>query len=314
MEHSESDFYDYLSRLTKNNRAAAPGDDCAVLNITEPPLLVTVDSLSFQVHYDSSYRVDEIGQKLVKVNVSDIIAMGGVPCYGLVSYSGFRPVEKVQQLSAAINRHAREFGVEIIGGDTSNTNNPDEETVGLTLLGRAHPQGILRRGGAEAGELLAVSGPLGAAAAVLRSKRSTENRLRKHLYDFPLQPLLGKKLVDAGCRCATDISDGLICDLENICRASRLGAVLNPTKIPVHSTARKLSRTPEAALAVAVGGGEDYQLLVSLPQTHAALADELDLTVIGRLTKKLGINFQPQLPFEKTPGWKGYDHFKNHDL
>ncbi len=310
-DYRENDLYRWLTALTANNQLAHPGDDCAVLEITSPPLLLTVDSLVYGVHYDKYYSSEEIAQKIITVNLSDIAAMGGKPLCGLVSYSGSRPPAELEKMLARIITELKKHGAEIIGGDTTGTADPTQEMLSLTLVGQAAPDGILTRDSGKPGDIIAVSSRLGAPAAVLKTSSSKNDRLRKYLYQRPNNLRLGAELLASDCRCAIDISDGLLLDLQRLSKKSGVGAIINPDSIPIHQLTEELLDDHNKALQTALGGGEEYCLLAAIPPGQKHLIQQLNLYEIGRLTTGTGIKFSRPLPFSTQKLNAGYDHFLN---
>jgi thiamine-monophosphate kinase len=129
-------------------------------------------------------------------------------------------------------------------------------------------------------------------------------------YEIPDLLSLGENLADGGIRCAIDISDGLLKDLGRILRASRIGAKLDPDKIPVASEAKRIATDKTEALRYALIGGEDYQLLFSFPPVLKPVVKENDCIIIGELTEETEkIQFSPPLPGELKLNKTGYDHF-----
>lgn len=308
--YNEFEFLSQLEALTCSNTSGSPGDDCAILKKTDPPLLATTDLLTREIHYDDSYSPFELGVKLVDVNVSDIAAMGGKPTEALAGYTGSREPGEIEQLIASVNRRLTKHGAELVGGDTVQSHKPRGETIYLTLLGQASGDGLMTRDAGTPGDLIAVSGQLGATSTLLETDFQDRPELRRHLYEYDPPLSTGEKLTEVGCKCAIDVSDGLIRDLERICHASGTGAVINWKKVPVHPVALEHSDSKEEALKSALGGGEDYVLLACFPETIREQVEKLDLQIIGKLKQEEGIVFEPELPFEASGNWQGYDHFE----
>ncbi len=305
-DYSEEEFVDFLCKHTVKNRLARPGDDCAVFSEESEINLVTTDALVREIHYSEDFTAEEIATKLVGVNVSDIAAMGGQPQAAVVSYSGRRRATELEDISRFIQEELAEFGAELVGGDITKT--PNDEVFCMTLFGRAGEH-LLRRSGGQPGDLLAVSGPLGGARAVL--EKNPESKWRKLLYSIKPEVELGRQLVDAGGRCAIDVSDGLIKDLKRIMKASSVGAKINPESIPLHPAVSSLSETKQEALIYGLTGGEEYILLSAIPPALKDWADEAGLKIIGELNAETEeLTFAPPLPFENDLISNGWDHFK----
>lgn len=305
-QFNEEDFVDYLRKITADNSTARPGDDCAVLGSFSPPLLLTTDSLVRGIHYDENYRPAEIARKLAGVNVSDIAAMGGEPKVAVASYCGGGSVKK---LSKNLTESLADYGVELVGGDLSQTPEKSQETFALTMLGRTSKDGLLRRDKAQPGEILAVSGRLGGPAAVLAANATANVETRELLYRVDPEVELGQQLVRRGCSCGIDVSDGLLKDLRRICRASGVGARIEPEKLPVHPRAKDLTDNRAEALKLGLTGGEDYVLLFSLDAEKYELFKSDQLFKIGLVTAGHDVEFTSELPFDPADISSGYDHF-----
>jgi len=268
------------------------GDDAAAWRSGDAIVLATTDSLVAGVHFlpdRTPWR--DVGWKALVVNVSDIAAMGGTPQFALVTLGlpPDTPVAAVDDLYAGLRECAVEYGVAIAGGDIVRA---PQAAITVALLGRGETDDrgrplLLRRDAARAGHLLAVTGTLGDSAAGLRRLRegapADDPLVRAHLRPRP--PLeAGRLAVRAGVPCAIDISDGLLEDLGHVCRMSGLGAVVRAADVPLSAELR--AAFPEDALALACGGGEDYQLLFAAPPSAIDLlmAAGVQLTIIGEVT------------------------------
>jgi thiamine-monophosphate kinase len=283
------------------------GDDCAVL---EPrpgaALLATTDMLIENVHFRRRWaQPGDVGWKAMAVNLSDIAAMGGRPRWALFAL-GFpegTDASEVEAFYEGALALARSHEVTIVGGDTSAS--PAGWVVNVTLLGDALP--LRLRSTARIGDVVAVTGALGAAAAGLAllergaapSALASEHRdevIRAHLRPRPRVPE-GRWLVSAGGVTAMmDLSDGLGIDLPRLLAASGVGAAIDVDRVPIHEAARATG----AALGVdpaawATSGGEDYELLLTCePQALGRLQPGLRdvcgtaLTPIGEVIEGAG--------------------------
>lgn len=280
------------------------GDDAAVLALAKgASLLATTDLLIEDVHFRRAWASPaDIGWKSVAVNLSDIAAMGGTPRYALVALAV--PVEADAQDVEAFYEGAREaaapHGVAIVGGDTSTS--PGGWFVNVTVLGEH--TGLPRlRSAARAGDLVAVTGALGLAAAGLAALRrgreaargagvpveAVDEAVRAHLRPSA-RVAEGQWLGWAsGVHAMMDCSDGIATDLAHICRESGVGARVEMARLPVAPAARQIaSALGDDAARWAAAGGEDYELLLTCePGAAARLARGLTdatgtiLTVIG---------------------------------
>ncbi len=293
------------------------GDDAAAWSSLPGITLATADCLVEGVHFTlETTGWFELGWKAMASNLSDIAAMGGRAAYALVTL-GLPPQTEVEDVVAfyrGMNELARQHGVTIAGGDTSRS-----ETLffSLAVIGQAQGR-IMERSRAAPGDAIAVTGCPGAAAAgwkLLQAGRQNEAGAQGLVQAF-LKPAPrlreGQSLLEAGVRAAIDISDGLAADLEHICRCSSTGAVVKLADIPLHPRARDLFG--EDAIGMALGGGEDYELLFTAGQeTLAKLVENarVKYTVIGEVTS----NHPGSAVFLDTAGKqyrgfeRGWQHF-----
>jgi thiamine-monophosphate kinase len=335
----EHELIDYLrSRIPAGNGVVVGvGDDAAAVEMTGLTL-VTADSLVESVHFSREWAPPRlVGRKALSVNLSDIGAMAGVAQHAVVSLCLPRdlPVAFVDSLYDGLLERAAEANVNIIGGNIAAT--PGPVVIDVTMLG--HATKLLRRSGAVAGDLVVVSGTLGGAAAGLGLLKQgarlsedgdlvatgiwTDNSrdavlacLRAQL--DPTPPVaLGRALVEEDlARAAIDVSDGLAADLRHLCVESGVGARIVAAKLPVNPAAEALARAQgEGALAHALFGGEDYQLLVAVPRERFAELSELGgvwnipITAIGEFTSEAELVIEENGQ-TRPLGATGFDHFR----
>jgi thiamine-monophosphate kinase len=303
------------------------GDDCAALAVSGSDyLLWTVDTLVEGVHFDLAYiSLSQLGWKSLTVNLSDIAAMGGDPGQALLSL-GWPPARDrglALEFAAGLAQAAREYGVAIIGGDT--VASPGGLIVTVTLTGQVPAAQMLRRAGAQAGDLIFVTGPLGEAAAgleILRRGLTLPLELQAPLIEAHLRPrphlLAGRVLAREGLATALiDTSDGVATDLYHICRAGGVGARIPAAVVPVSPRVR--AAAPHLGcdpVDLALTGGEDYLLLFTcppgiagrLPQSfsRAGLAAPLPL---GRIVTGDRVILETPTGEVDISG-RGYDHFR----
>lgn len=231
------------------------GDDAAIVRPPEGWMLLAADTVVAGVHADLAYTsLGDLGWKAMAASVSDIAAMGGVPGHALVTVT-CPPGSDIHLLYTGIAAAAEEMCCPVVGGDL--TNGP-EVTVTVAVSGSC-PGRPVRRSGARPGDLIWVTGPLGASAAGLRRLRSGEARydavreptssVRAHARPMPCLRE-GRAARLAGATAMIDVSDGLVADLGHIADASVVGFTIE--RLPVH---------PEATMAEAAGGGEDFALV-----------------------------------------------------
>jgi thiamine-monophosphate kinase len=290
--------------------------------------LVTTDALVEGVHF----RLETIppfllGKKCLAVNLSDIAAMGGIPRFAFLNLGLPSPVPRgfLPPFIKGLKEEAEKFSVSLAGGDTHQS--PRGIAIGLTVIGKASGN-IAYRSGAKVGDRLYVSGFLGQSAAGFRlltkfpkqpaSVRPGRFReLIKAHQDPEPQVALGHFLVRRRLVGAMiDLSDGLASDLRHICRASGVGALLDADRIPLspalRTAANRLNTSP---LQMALTGGEDYQLLFSVPQGLAAKVETLVTKQFKRPIYPIGeIISGRKLLIKSSQGVRtlketGFDHF-----
>ncbi len=286
------------------------GDDCAVLRLGERDWVAASDMLVSGHHFKGWATPEDVGYKAVAINVSDVAAMGGAPRFLLAS-SGTPDPETTLSCFGGILEACEVFGVYPLGGDTTRA---DALTVDVAILGELFEPPVLRSG-ANPGDLLAVTGELGASTAgLLALENGTPGPVRlvlKHLRPEP-KVQAGSVAARLGVGAMIDLSDGLASDVRRICEQSRVGCRVNLDLLPIASDTRKflqsLGRDP---VILAATGGEDYELLISAPEPILdALAGSIEppLTTIGEFTHRADdITFRRGgEPVENLFGW---DHF-----
>ena len=284
------------------------GDDCAVLRFGQTSWVAASDMLVSGHHFKDWAAPEDAGYKSVVVNVSDVAAMGGSPRFVLVSGAAPDP-ETALRCFEGVMEACEEVGVYPIGGDTTRAG---ALTVDVAILGELSSPPVLRSG-AKAGELLAVTGELGASAAgllVLEGGTGRERLVRRHLRPEP-RVEAGRAAAGLGASAMMDLSDGLASDLRHVCGRSGVGCRVDLDLLPVAEDTREfirsLGRDPEELAAT---GGEDYELLISAPRPildALARSVEVPVTVIGEVTAGADVVFRRAgEPVEDLSGW---DHF-----
>lgn len=297
-----------LRKLTGGTNSPI-GDDCAILEEVAPPLLATVDCMVSDVHFSSDATDEQLARKLVGMNISDIAAMGGEPWWALLS-SARSQLTQENLFEEALLRELREVDAELVGGDLSATVSGGDSFLSLTLLGSPSGDHVLRRDAANPGDKIVVSGSLGAVKALLSTDQPLDESSRDRLYDPPKRLELGQTAVDSGVRAAIDLSDGLVKDLGRLIEASGVGARLDPGAIPIDPVAQSRADNETQALRWALDGGEDFELLLTVPSgVLVSLESTVPLSVVGTVTDREGIRWDPSLPDEVNTGSLGYDHF-----
>lgn len=298
------------------------GDDAAAWYGDSSIQLVTVDALRQGVHFTlETTPWPDLGWKALAVNLSDIAAMGGLPQYALIALAvpEQTEVEDVLELYRGMTELARKFGVAIIGGDVDQAPLID---ISTTIIGRTRGryQPLLTRSAAKSGDKVAVTGYLGGAAGGLEMltkslKFDTEdvNFLRQaFLRPYP-RIAEGQILVDKGVKTATDISDGLITDLNHICQASHVSARIEGDRVPVAPAVK--TTFGARALEMALSGGEDYELLFTASREiieQVKASTSCPVTIIGEVVadEKNKVSLVDSHGQPVQPGSTGWEHFK----
>ncbi|MAP31275.1 MAG: thiamine-phosphate kinase [Marinobacter sp.] len=285
-----------------------PGDDCAIQRVSPGlDLVFSVDTLVEGVHFPSDYSPDYLGWRALAVAVSDLAAMGASPvCFTLALTLPDANQGWLKPFSEGLARASKAFGIALAGGDT--TRRP--LTISIQVHGTVESGRALYRSGAKPGDLICVSGTLGAAGAALdylaAPAPSPAQLALLSRYHFPQPRLsLGQQL--AGCASsAIDISDGLLADLGHILDASGAGARIDTGRIPM--MAELVALKGENARDLALGAGDDYELCSTIPpETFGTLDDSVarELTVIGEITSEPGL----QLSGPVSGVIQGFEHF-----
>jgi len=255
------------------------GDDAALVGVRRGhDLILTTDMSIEDVHFTHRlHPAEAVGHRALARSLSDVAAMGGVPRYVLVSLAASKQVTRawVSGFYRGMQALANRFGVRLVGGDTALV--PSKTFIDVLVAGEVPRGKALRRSGARAGDQIFVSGPLGLSAlglrllrnrrggSLLRAKGAAREAVQAHLCPEP-QCALGRFLSSRGMASALmDLSDGLSIDLSRLCAASGVGARLWAAKIPGPNLANAAD-----SLQLALHGGEDYQLLFTVPQRKAA--------------------------------------------
>lgn len=261
------------------------GDDAAVWRVGERAIVATTDTMVEDVHFLPGVTPwCDLGWKALAVNVSDIAAMGARPTFALVTLAlpPDTPVKAVDELYDGLRECADAYGVTVAGGDVVRA---PQVSITVALMGEpvmdsGQPR-LLRRSAAQAGDVIAVTGTLGDAAAGLRRLRGgaapDEPLVRAHLRPQPRVDT-GLAAIEAGLTCGIDVSDGLMQDVGRICEMSGVGAVIRAADLPMSDGLR--AAFPDDALRLACSGGEDYELVLVGGRERML---GLDVTVIGEI-------------------------------
>jgi thiamine-monophosphate kinase len=290
------------------------GDDAAVLRIASgKELVVSVDTSNAGIHFPLETPPHAIGYKSLAVNLSDLAAMGAAPAWFTLALS--LPTADnawVSEFARGVRELAEQHGIFLIGGDTTR----GALSITIQVMGWAEPGKALLRSGAQSGDLICVSGTLGDAAAglavvqqrVVLSPEAAVFCVQR--LNYPTPRLALASLLRGRATACMDISDGLLADLGHLLKASGVGAQLQHGLLPLSSA---LAQLPLAQrLGFALSGGDDYELLFTLPKAHwedvksQAEAQQIQVTVIGKVdAKQQNLQIDYTLPDQR---W-GYEHF-----
>lgn len=308
------------------------GDDAAVIDAGESCVLLSTDMLAEGIHFDLSYTpIHHLGYKAVAVNVSDIAAMNGKAEQIVVSLglSNRFSVQAIDALYEGIHAACKNYGVDLIGGDT--TSSRSGLIISISVLGRARKEKIAYRKGARPADIICVTGDLGAAymglqvlereKQVFMANPTMQPGLEKYDYIVgrQLKPEARTEIIldleEAGVQptAMIDVSDGLASELFHIGHSSGVGIRIFEDKIPVdqqtYETAVEFNLDP---ITCALNGGEDYELLFTIRQAdHEKIKSHPDIHLIGYVHEKQHENLMITKGGNTVPiRAQGWDHFK----
>ena len=304
------------------------GDDAAVLDASKKQTLVTTDLLIEGVHFDLSYMpLKHLGYKAVMVNLSDVYAMNGAAEQITVSIavSNRFPLEAIEELYSGIQLACETYKVDLVGGDT--TSSTKGILISVTAIGKAEKEDIVLRSGAKETDLIVVSGDLGAAylgLQVLEREKQVFNVDPNNQPDLDSYTYLIERQLKPEARrdvagflkelaikptAMIDISDGLSSEIMHICSQSKVGCKIYEEKLPLDP--QVISACEEFNLdstMVALSGGEDYELLFTVPiADFEAIKGNPNFSIIGHITaENQGLNLVTRASQEielKAQGW-----------
>ena len=290
--------------ITNKETVKGTGDDAAILQFAnDEEVLVTTDLMMEGIHFDLTYfPLKHLGYKAVVANISDIYAMNGTPKQITVSLALSRKfcIEDVEELYAGMKLACQQYGVDIVGGDTSSS--LTGLAISITAIGTAPKGTVVKRNGAKETDLICVTGNLGAAYMGLqlleREKIATEGKDiqpdfqgKEYILERQLKPEARKevleKLREENVRptAMIDISDGLSSELMHICKQSGVGCRIYEERIPIdYQTAIMAEELNMNVITCALNGGEDFELLFTVPiADHEKVAAMKDIRVIGHI-------------------------------
>ncbi|MFC1568433.1 thiamine-phosphate kinase [Candidatus Margulisiibacteriota bacterium] len=299
----EFGLIDQLTKLLGVSRKGARlgiGDDAAAIELKTKGslLLITTDTLIENVHFKlKTTSFTDLGNKALAINISDVAAMGGVPAYALVTIGASKtvPVKNIRQIYKGVDKLARRHGIEVIGGDTVSSR---DLIVSITLLGEVEKKYLLTRAGAKPGDLILVTGDFGGPAAAGYDSRKWKVESRTQEARMIAKSQIATAMIDS--------SDGLARSVLEICKASRVGAVIYEKEIPLARGAN---------VQQGLHGGEEYELVFTAPAEAVKkikkLLGKTPLSIVGDiLLRKKGVNVLDLTGRVKALKNGGYEHFK----
>ncbi len=302
-----------IEHLTRNFALNNPdsikgiGDDAAVIDIGDEALLISTDMLVEGIHFDAAYTpLKHLGYKSVVVNVSDIYAMNAIPTqitYS-IAISNRYSVEALDDLYAGVLKACEMYGVDLVGGDT--TSSPKGLSISVTAIGRAKKEQVVYRSGAKPGDLICVTGYLGAAYLGLQILEREKQIYLEHptvqpdldnaayLVESILKPEARKDTIQYFHKnnlkptSMIDISDGLASELHHIAKQSNVGLFIEEVNLPIHQeTQLKAISFNIDPLTCALHGGEDYELLFTVDSKDVEKVKYMpDVYIIGDIVEK----------------------------
>lgn len=309
-----------------------PGDDAAVLWPKGENVVVSTDLLMEGIHFDLTYTpLKHLGYKAVVVNLSDIIAMNVIPTQITVSLaiSNRFSVEAVDELYEGIYAACRYYNVDLVGGDT--TSSHSGLVISITALGFGTRDQVVGRDGARAGDLICVTGDLGAAYLGLqlleREKQlfldnpesQPDLEEQKYLVGRQLKPEARKDTIvmfdQEGFKPTSmiDVSDGLASELFHIAKRSKVGILLFEDQVPLHQDSKMMAlKFNMDPITCALSGGEDYELLFTASQADLDKVRQMaDVYIIGEVTPPdFGLKMQTEGKNVVELVAQGWKHFK----
>jgi len=302
-----------IKELTKNNASKhqntvkSIGDDAAVIGTDDEAMVISTDMLVEGIHFDLMYTpLKHLGYKSVVVNLSDIYAMNAVPTHITVSVaiSSKYSLEAMQEFYDGVYTACKMYNIDLVGGDT--TSSPKGMIISITAVGQAKKDKIVYRSGAKKGDILCVTGDLGAAYLGLqilerekqvylahpgvqpeldKSQYLIERQLKPEAQRGAIEYFKREKIVPTSM---IDVSDGLASELLHICNQSDVGAFIEEGKVPIHPdselAALEFKLDP---ITCALHGGEDYELLFTIDEKDLEKIRFMpEVYIIGEITDK----------------------------
>ncbi len=298
-------------------------DDAAALKIPQgQELIVTNDSVVASVHYRGDESGARVAQKLARRNLSDLAAMGADPLAYNLSFAIPRETadDWIESFAQGLMQDQEEFKWSLIGGDSLAV--AQLAILGMTAFGIVPEGKAILRSGAKIEDDIYCSGTIGDGFLGLRVSRGKFPQLtssaRNFLidrYELPQPRLKLGQSLRGMATAAVDISDGLAADLAHICRASKVGAIINSQLIPISLPATEILSLESSLFRDILSGGDDYELIFTAPPSMrdqiTRLAEDMDLSLtrMGKIVEGMGVRVLDQKGQELSLAYKGYNHF-----
>ena len=296
----ESDWIKrYISPLVTAEGADGLRDDVALITAIGPTI-ATMDTLVEAVHFLREDPLDTVGQKLIRVNVSDIYAKGAEPKEALLSiaWPSGRSESEFARLISGMAKDLEAFDVSLVGGDLVSTDGP--LTLTLALTGRCLASAPIRRSGGSAGETIYVNGEIGWGGIGLRAAREAGSAGTANRYRVPrISSFSDARTVSAKASASLDVSDGLLIDAMRLADASDCGVHIELERVPLAMPSEQASDVLDQCTA-----GDDYQILISTPKDEQIPG----FWAIGRLTQEKGLQLTLNGEFVNPPSTLGFEH------
>jgi thiamine-monophosphate kinase len=287
----------YFRPLATHAGALGLVDDAAVLAASGEDIVVTTDAIVEGVHFLANDPPDTLARKALRVNLSDLAAKGAAPA-GFVLTLALRDINEawLAPFAQALGEDATNYDCALLGGDTVST--PGPLMISVTIFGRLPAGTMVRRSGAKPGDIVAVTGTIGDAAlglACLKGQKllddvsACDTLVARYRAPQPRNALA--EAIRMHANAAMDISDGLAGDLSKLCAASHVSATVEASAIPLSDPARRILSSGAAGVEMLIAGGDDYEVLCTVPENHwasfceAARHTGVAVTEIGRVQK-----------------------------
>ncbi|MDP3738922.1 MAG: thiamine-phosphate kinase [Hyphomonadaceae bacterium] len=311
----------YFAPLATSPGADGLRDDVAEIARLEGGmgLIATKDAIVEGIHFLPDDPIGTVAQKLVRVNVSDIIAKGGKPDAALLAlvWPKGRDMNQLGDFSRALGADLQRWGAHLVGGDTTSTDGP--LTLTLTLLGKVGARGPVRRSGAKPGDDLWVTGTIGDGWLGLQAAKGAFGALGAEARNFlvsryrvPEPPRLPiADLVAASASASIDVSDGLIADAGHIAEASGVSILIRSADVPLSAAGHGFLANAKADLMALLTGGDDYQTLFTAPASagDSIRASGQPVALIGGVEQGEGVRVVDASGAVLTPPKGGWTHF-----